>query len=190
MAKLTDDFEWPPKADEVAIFEIGPDPWQKLQDASRDAFLARQRERSQPQQPQQPQRTPQTRHTQPTRTAEPAPAPTRKVAHVVIALAIIAAAGWAIQAATAPTVPVQAFHHPAPAAAAAPPPPQITVVATYPVEPDVASETRDPVAPVAIDPAPTDTVAPEEHDGEATPVDQTAEPETPAAPAGTAPPGA
>ena len=50
MAKATDDFEWPPKGDEVSIYEIGPDPWQKLQDASREAFLKQQRERLQPQQ--------------------------------------------------------------------------------------------------------------------------------------------
>ena len=29
-----DDFDWPPTADELSVYELGPDPWQKLQDAS------------------------------------------------------------------------------------------------------------------------------------------------------------
>ena len=149
MAKPTDDFDWPPKGDEVSIYELGPDPWQKLQDASREAFVARQRDRSQtpqPQQPQQlrqplPQQLRQPRQPQPARPAEPAPEPTRKLVRIVTASLIVAAAlGWAIQAATAPSVPVQSFHHPAPAAPT-PPPPRITVVATYPVEADAETET-------------------------------------------------
>ena len=193
MAKATDDFEWPPRGDDVSILEIGPDPWQKLQDASRDAFLARQRERSQAgqtqqiQQPQQPRQTPPPkqaqqpkRSRQPVRTPEPAAGPTRKLTRVLIVSAFIAAAaGWAIQAATAPPVPVQAFHHPVPAVAAPPPPPPFTVVATYPVEPAIPS----PAPGNSVD-APASAAAPLD-----APPDAPAETDTTAAPASPAPPG-
>ena len=46
-AKPLDDFEWPPTADELSVYELGPDPWQKLQDASSQVFVARRREASQ-----------------------------------------------------------------------------------------------------------------------------------------------
>ena len=40
-AKPIDDFEWPPTADDLSVYEMGPDPWQTRQDASSPVFAAR-----------------------------------------------------------------------------------------------------------------------------------------------------
>jgi hypothetical protein len=166
-ATANNDFEWPPKADEVSIYELGPDPWQALQDASRDAFIAHRREKAQAQQAQpqhakplgtQPaQAKPQQRRPQQERPQQewaarrartgfparltPAPRRARTLAVVAASAIAVAFAGWGLHAAMTSPVPVQAFHHPAPAVAAPPTPPPITIVATYPVEPDVRNDT-------------------------------------------------
>lgn len=184
MAKATDDFDWPPKGDDLAIYEIGPDPWQKLQDASRDAFLARQRELVQPPPRQTPRLRPAKRTPLPT-PREPAPAPRRTLARIVIASVVVAAvAGWAIQATTTPAAPVQTFHHPAPVAAPTPPPPPIKVVATYPVPPAVPAPA--PVEPVDVPSAAS--IPADEQPSQVTPVDTPPSTDATAAPADTAAP--
>ena len=145
-AQPSDDFDWPPSADDLSVYELGPDPWQKLQDASSQAFAARRRELSQPLQKRMPQRAPER---VPERAPERPPRATWKRAGILAALVIVAAAsGWALYAAMTRPVPVQTIHHPAPAAAVKTPPPPITIVATYPVEPDPAS-----TAPAGREPA-------------------------------------
>ena len=180
-AKPIDDFEWPPTADDLSIYELGPDPWQKLQDASSQAFVARRRELSQ----QRPKRAPE-------RTPARTPRSSRTLAVVLAAFAIAAAAaGWLIHAAMTRPMPVTAIHHPAPAAEVTPAPPPITIVATYPIEPDPPS-----TAPAVNEPAvsgtaasATDRISPEpDLAGQVTPVDAAAEAETTAVPAPTATP--
>jgi hypothetical protein len=136
-----DDFEWPPKADDLSVYELGSEPWQTRQHASRPASAARQRERPQ-------------LHLK--RAAEPAPETTRKkLAAVLAAFAIVAAAaGCVIYWAMTRPVPVRAVHHPAPAVAATPPPPPITIVATYPVEPAPSNEATPVDAPAGEQTAP------------------------------------
>ena len=181
-AKPLDDFEWPPTADELSVYELGPDPWQKLQDASSQVFVARRREASQRRLIRVVERAPQPARTYWARTR----------ALVVAASAVVAiAAGWIVYRAVTRPLPVNAIHHPVPPAAditAPPPPPPITIVATYPVQP-VASSTPlvdheagavpDAAGPIAPDPDPAGQVAS---------VDPPAAGETMAAPADTATP--
>jgi hypothetical protein len=182
-AKPLDDFEWPPTADELSVYELGPDPWQKLQDASSQVFVARRREAS---------------RRRPIRVVERAPQPTRTYgtlarALVLAACAVVAvAAGWILyRTATTRPLPVNAIHHPVPPAAditAPAPPPPITIVATYPV-PAVASSTPlvdhepgaapDAAGPIAPDPG---------RAGQVAPVDLPVAGDTIAAPADTATP--
>ena len=145
-AQPIDDFEWPPTADDLSVYELGPDPWQKLQDASSEAFATRRHELSQTRPRQAPtlvrERKPELEP------ARPPQSSMRKRAGVWVALAIVAAAaGWVVYAAMTRPVPVQTVHHPAPAAATTAPPP-ITIVATYPAEPDPAA-----IAPADREPA-------------------------------------
>ena len=146
-AKPIDDFEWPPTADSLSVYELGPDPFQTRQDPASPAPAARQRERSQPQQMQ---------------TAERAPAKTQKLAGVLAASAIVAtAAGCVLYGAMARPIAVHAVHHPAPPAAPTATPPTITIVATYPVEPAPSNDAhaRRGPAPIAADPIALDPVA-------------------------------
>jgi hypothetical protein len=133
-AKPIDDFEWPPTADDVSVYEVGPAPWPTRQDPPGRNVVVRQRERSQP-------------HREPA-----ASRPTgvkQKLAAVGAASAIVAAAaGCVLYASMAHPAPVRAIHHPAPPAAVIPPPPPLTIVATYPVEPAPSNE-----APVSHDAA-------------------------------------
>src|SRR4051794_24951924 len=108
-AKPLDDFEWPPTADELSVYELGPDPWQKLQDASSQVLVARRREAS---------------RRRPISVVERAPQPTRTYgtlarALVLAACAVVAvAAGWILyRTATTRPLPVNAIHHPVPPAA-------------------------------------------------------------------------
>jgi hypothetical protein len=105
-AKPIDDFEWPPTADDLSVYEIGPDPWQKVQEASSEVLAAR--------------RGPLTPRSQ------PAPGTRQTLTGVVAAAVIVAtAAGWALYSSMTRPVAVRAVHHPAPApttaAPAAPP---------------------------------------------------------------------
>jgi hypothetical protein len=139
-AKHIDDFEWPPTADELSVYELGPEPWQTRQRASRPVVAPRQRERPQPHQKPAP---------------KPVPETTQKLAAVLAAFAIIAAVvGCVMYWAMARPVPVRAFHHPAPPVAATPPLPPITIIATYPVDPDPANE-----APASHGPSPGNAAA-------------------------------
>ncbi|HWJ56211.1 MAG TPA: hypothetical protein VNR90_08320, partial [Vicinamibacterales bacterium] len=181
-AKPLDDFEWPPTADELSVYELGPDPWQKLQDASSQVFVARRREASQ---------------RRLMRVVDRAPQPARRYwtltrALVLAGSAVVAmAAGWFLYGAAARPLPVNAIHHPVPPAAvitAPAPPPAITIVATYPVEPAAPStalvDREAGAAPGAAGP-----IAPDpESAGQAAPVDPPVAGETMAAPADTATP--
>ena len=142
-AQPIDDFEWPPTAESLSVYELGPDPFQTRQDPASPVPAARQRERSQPQQSPQ------------TRTAERAPAKTQKLVGVLAASAIVAAAaGCVLYGAMARPVAVHAVHHPAPPPAPTTAPPPITIVATYPVEPSPSNDARASrgPAPIATDP--------------------------------------
>ena len=150
-AKPIDDFEWPPTAESLSVYEVGPDPFQTRQDPASPVPAARQREQSQLQ--QSPQE----------RTAERAPAKTQKLLGVLAASAIVAAAaGCVLYGAMAQPIAVHAVHHPAPPPAPTIAPPPITIVATYPVEPSPSSDahaSRRPVpivaGPIALDPVAT-----------------------------------
>jgi hypothetical protein len=171
-AKPNDDFEWPPKGDDVSIYELGPDPWQALQGASSQAIATHHRERSGP----QPQRTA-------ARVAR-APKATRTLRRVLIASAIVAAAaGCALYAAMARPVSVQSFHHAVPAAAIATPtaqgPSTTTIFATYPAEPAPSSQASAKRGPAVSAPTPASAAAP---------VDASSEPETPLGPSEVAAP--
>ena len=98
-AKPIDDFEWPPTADSLSVYQVGPDPFQTQQDPASHVPAARQRERSQPQQK---------------RTTERAPAKTQKL--VVSSLRRRSSQRPPVRAhgAMARPVAVHAVHHPPP----------------------------------------------------------------------------
>ena len=122
-----DDFEWPPTADELSIYDVGPDPWQSVQTAASDAFQARRRE-SAPRAVAAPRVQGIT--SRPPLARGPRLLIVGVAAAVVIAAAIV---GWGLSRVTPPPVPVETVHHPAPAAT---PPPRLKIVATYPIEVD------------------------------------------------------
>lgn len=125
-----DDFEWPPTADELSVYDVGPDPWHSVHVAAGDAFQARRRE--------SPARPAVATHV-PGITSRPAATRVSRglVAAIAAALAIAAIAGWNYSRATPLPVPVETVHHPAPPAAA--PPPRLRVVATYQVDPPASA---------------------------------------------------
>lgn len=165
IAKPIDDFEWPPTGDELSVYEMGPEPWQTRQVASRPVSAsspvpasrpvtaarpvsaARQRELSLPQQ---------------RRPAQPAAGTAQKLVAVLAASAMVAAAaGCVLYGAMARPVPVRAVHHPAPPAVAPPPPPATPDAAPIDAPADEepatgASDTippsSEPAEPAAVDP--------------------------------------
>jgi len=139
-AKPIDDFEWPPTADDLSVYEVGPDAWQTRQpDVPRRVPAVRQHERSQPHREPAPERA----------------TDAKKLAGIVAASAIAAAAaGCVLYGSMSRPVPVRAVHHPAPPVVATPPPPRITIVATYPVQPAPSNE-----APASLEPALGDAAA-------------------------------
>jgi hypothetical protein len=116
-----DDFEWPPNGDALTVHELGPDPWQPLQDASRDVFAARRREPSPPR---------AERHRESTSTL---------IGVLAVSAIVAAVAGWVIYGTLSRPADVPVVHHPAPLvttpAASTATPQRLTIVATYPVEP-------------------------------------------------------
>jgi hypothetical protein len=140
-----DDFDWPPEADDLAVYELDPEPWRGLQEASIEAFAVRHGEIPR-------------RHRHEVRQSA------QRLAGVLTAAAIVAAAaGWAIYRAASAPLPVEAGYRPPPATPAATPapsvaprtrPPDITIIATYPVEP-----ARSDVTPGATVSAPAEAVA-------------------------------
>ncbi len=134
-----DDFDWPPQADDLSVYDIGPDPWHALQDVASDTFAERHGDRSR-------------------RQTEAARLEAQRLAGVLAAVAVIAAvAGWVLYRAMTRPPAIERVHHAAPAAAPAPAPtarpPRLRIVATYPVEP--VAPAADPAAPdlAAIPPA-------------------------------------
>jgi hypothetical protein len=141
-----DDFDWPPKADELSIYDVEVDSWRGLQEASIEAFAARRGKVPPP-------------HRQDSRHAA------QRLAGVLTAASLVAAAaGWALYRAAMTLQTVEAGDRPSvvaptlvtkvPAAAPIARPPNITIVATYPVEsadtPSADGESPAPlVAPAA-----------------------------------------
>ncbi|MEO5818906.1 MAG: hypothetical protein ABIT71_00250 [Vicinamibacteraceae bacterium] len=146
-AKRGDDFEWPPTADGLSVYEIGPDPWLALQDAASDAFAARRGEMAAGED------------------VDTSRDDAQRLAGVLTAVAFVAAAaGWMLYRATTQPVAIDRVHHPAtvsppvsaPVSAVAPP--RLTVFATYPVAVSTPSRTsagRARAIPAAL----TDAVA-------------------------------
>jgi hypothetical protein len=177
--RSADDFDWPPKADELSIYDVEVDSWRGLQEASIEAFAARHGEAPRPQQQD-------ARHS------------AQRLAGVLTAAALVAAAaGWALYRASMATQTVEAGDRPTLAAAPAPVAgapaaspvvrtPGATIIATYPVEPaetptaDVeSSSTLAPAARLEPEPAVLMTLA-----------DASAVPVVDAAPVTVAPPPA
>jgi hypothetical protein len=99
---VADDFDWPPPGDALTVHELGPDPWQPLQDASRDDFAARQRKPSWPRAGQ---------HRESTQT----------IAGVLGVAAIVAAlASWVVYATLSQPAALPVIHPPSPVATAVP----------------------------------------------------------------------
>jgi hypothetical protein len=150
-----DDFEWPPTADELSVYDVGPDPWQSVQVAASDAYQARRREAA--------PRAAAAPRVKGITSRPPVPDASRRVVVAIAAvLAVTAAiAVWSLSRATPPPVPVETVHHPAPAA---PPPPRLKIVATYPVDPAAPGATpanaRATAAPPRVAEAPGIPVAP------------------------------
>jgi hypothetical protein len=121
-----DDFEWPPTADELSVYDVGPDPCHPVHVAARDASQARRREA-----PPRAAASPRVKGI----TSRPPVAKVSRLVVVAIAAAVVLAAaiaGWSLYRTTPPPVPVETVHHPAPADT---PPPRLKIVAMYPVAP-------------------------------------------------------
>jgi hypothetical protein len=131
-----DDFEWPPSADELSVYDVSADPWQSVQVAASDAFQARRRDSA-------PRAAVATR-VQGITSRPPVARVSRRLGAAIAAAVLIAAAivGWSLSRATPPPpVPVETVHHPAPAA---PPPPRLKIVATYPVDAEPVDRAASP----------------------------------------------
>jgi len=135
-----DDFEWPPTADELSVYDVGPDPCHPVHVPARDA-QARRRET--------PPRaaSPRVKGI----TSRPPVAKVPRLVVVAIAAAVVLAAaiaGWSLSRSVPQPVPVETVHHPAPASA--PAPPRLKIVATYPVDPAASTaSTTSTAAPGA-----------------------------------------
>jgi hypothetical protein len=147
-----DDFDWPPKADDLSIYDVEVDSWRGLQEASIEVFAARHGEVPRPR-PQEARQTAQ------------------RLAGVLTAAALVAAsAGWTLYRVAMAPLPVEAGDRPPVATALAPAAgaptespiartPGATIIATYPVEqadaPSADLESPSTLAPaVPLEPEP------------------------------------
>jgi hypothetical protein len=139
--RAVDDFEWPPVADDLSVFEIGAveEPWQRLQQASAEAFA----------------------HRHGVTDAERVGGTLLRALLVTAAALLVGATSWRLYRTTTTSVRVEAGEHlapvEAPAAAAVPEVafkrrPDITIIATYPVDAPVRA-TEAPAAAEASPPA-------------------------------------
>jgi hypothetical protein len=116
-----DDFEWPPSADDLSVYELGPDPFHARQATSNKTVAVRRREPS------------------PRLVVSEPPSSQRLPGAITAAVIVAAVAGWVLYFAVTRPAPIVTVHHPAVAAPAPSSVPQrITIVATYPAEPVTA----------------------------------------------------
>jgi hypothetical protein len=135
--RALDDFDWPPAADDLSVYEIGSaeEPWQRLQQASVEVFAHRHGQAD----------------------AERVGGTLLRAVLVTAAAVLVGATSWRLYRTTTTSVGVEAGDHLAPAEAPAAAPevaaarrPDVTIIATYPVD----APARAAEAPAAVEASP------------------------------------